>query len=145
MDTAQAVERIDSVGVHPGLARSLLRYFGESYRDERGGVLLGQRRNHSSCIAAAVFPPQLARARDHCAFDVAGIDVVRKAVTELLDGDLRQRTGTIVGWVHSHPGHGLFLSASDATTLLSWVQLDQNTVAVVADPYLRVPPQGRIA
>ena len=36
---------------------------------------------------------------------------------DMLDHELTARIGTIVGWVHSHPGHGLFLSRTDEDTL----------------------------
>jgi hypothetical protein len=63
----------------------------------------------------------------------------------MLDRELAQRVGTIVGWVHSHPRLGLFLSPTDEGTLSAWQQLDSQAVAVVADPYLRGHTSERLA
>ncbi|WP_173085825.1 Mov34/MPN/PAD-1 family protein [Phytohabitans rumicis] len=145
MDETRGDQRAIEVLFGPGLVRSLLAYIGGARQHERGGVLLGRRDERAVRIGAAVFPPQLAQARDHCAFDVTSIDVIRKAVTELPDRRTREMVGAIVGWVHSHPGHGLFLSRTDMVTLSAWAQLDERAIAVVVDPFLHGPPEERIA
>jgi hypothetical protein len=126
------------------LARTLVAYL-TPFRHERGGVLLGQRLAGTVLIGGAVFPPQLARAHDYCAFDVQGIEVIRRAVSALTDPGLARVVGTIVGWVHSHPGYGLFMSSTDVETLESWTHLDDRAVAVVVDPLLPGQPERRIA
>lgn len=49
---------------------------------------------------------------------------------------LRQvgRPQTVVGWYHSHPGFGCWLSSVDVNTQQSFEQLDSRAVAVVVDP-----------
>ena len=44
------------------------------------------------------------------------------------------RSESVVGWYHSHPGIGCFLSGIDITTHHSFEKLDKRSVAVVVDP-----------
>jgi proteasome lid subunit RPN8/RPN11 len=42
--------------------------------------------------------------------------------------------GRIVGWYHSHPGQGLFLSQTDVQTHMQFHQFSPYAVSLVADP-----------
>lgn len=44
------------------------------------------------------------------------------------------RPETVVGWYHSHPGFGCWLSSTDCNTQQSFEQLEPRSVAVVIDP-----------
>jgi proteasome lid subunit RPN8/RPN11 len=122
--------------VFPASMADLLLYcLRAAGRHERGGVLLGRRDAEVTRVTMAVFPPQLVATPVACSFDVSCIEVLNAAKAGL-DAALTAQMGTIVGWVHSHPGIGPFLSMTDAETLSSWRQLDPRAVAVVADPYL---------
>eukprot|EP00823_Brevimastigomonas_motovehiculus_P002419 TRINITY_DN147_c0_g1_i1.p1 TRINITY_DN147_c0_g1~~TRINITY_DN147_c0_g1_i1.p1 ORF type:complete len:341 (-),score=85.71 TRINITY_DN147_c0_g1_i1:205-1143(-) len=44
------------------------------------------------------------------------------------------RPETVVGWYHSHPGFGCWLSGVDVNTQQSFEQLNKRAVAVVVDP-----------
>lgn len=51
--------------------------------------------------------------------------------------DMLAQTGrreTVVGWYHSHPGFGCWLSGTDVNTQQSFEQLNSRCVAVVVDP-----------
>ena len=51
--------------------------------------------------------------------------------------DMLKQTGRaemVVGWYHSHPGFGCWLSGVDMATQTSFEQLNQRAVAVVVDP-----------
>lgn len=51
--------------------------------------------------------------------------------------DMLKQTGrpeAVVGWYHSHPGFGCWLSSVDINTQQSFERLDQRSVAVVVDP-----------
>lgn len=51
--------------------------------------------------------------------------------------DMLRQTGRdemVVGWYHSHPGFGCWLSSVDVNTQQSFEQLNQRSVAVVIDP-----------
>ena len=47
---------------------------------------------------------------------------------------IRSRQETVVGWYHSHPGFGCWLSSVDINTQQSFEQLTPRAVAVVVDP-----------
>jgi len=44
--------------------------------------------------------------------------------------------GGIVGWYHSHPGYGIFMSETDYETHSKLLQFSQFVVAIVVDPEL---------
>merc|ERR1719247_1298738 len=51
--------------------------------------------------------------------------------------DMLKQTGRpemVVGWYHSHPGFGCWLSGTDVNTTQSFEQLNSRAVAVVVDP-----------
>lgn len=41
----------------------------------------------------------------------------------------------VVGWAHSHPGHGIFLSGTDIRTQSNYQELFPDSVAMVIDPF----------
>lgn len=47
---------------------------------------------------------------------------------------MRNRQESVVGWYHSHPGFGCWLSSVDINTQQSFEQLTPRAVAVVVDP-----------
>jgi proteasome lid subunit RPN8/RPN11 len=126
MDAQPAEEAVGEVRLVPALAKTLLTYLHAARENERGGVLLGRFEDSGVTVSGAVFPPQLTRARNHCAFDVQDIDIVREAMSAMV---------VIVGWVHSHPKWGIFMSETDKRTMRSWVSLDERAVAIVIDPF----------
>ena len=51
--------------------------------------------------------------------------------------DMLQQTGRsemVVGWYHSHPGFGCWLSSTDCNTQQSFENLNKRSVAIVVDP-----------
>lgn len=59
-------------------------------------------------------------------------DVFQTRMMEMLKQTGRDQT--VVGWYHSHPGFGCWLSSVDVNTQQSFEQLDSRSVAVVIDP-----------
>merc|ERR1711934_825118 len=58
--------------------------------------------------------------------------------------DMLKQTGRnemVVGWYHSHPGFGCWLSGVDINTQQSFEQLNQRAVAVVIDAFRLISPQ----
>ena len=94
---------------------------------ERIGLLMGIVEDQSlwvnDIIAAeneidtisCVFPPQR----------------LAQVANEIIEGRIR---GKIVGWYHSHPGHGLFLSQTDLNTHMQFYQFSSHAVSLVVDP-----------
>lgn len=119
----------------PGLARTLVAFLRQLGKVERGGVLLGRRDERTTQVSLAVFPPQLAQASSHCAFAVNAIEILHNASDTIEAAGVLRPVEKIVGWVHTHPTAGLYLSTTDVTTFAAWSQLDPAAVAVVIDPY----------
>ncbi len=71
----------------------------------------GSEMNEVSCV----FPPQR----------------LAQVANEILTGRIE---GRIVGWYHSHPGHGLFLSQTDLETHMSFYQFSPYAISLVVDP-----------
>ena len=66
----------------------------------------------------------------------ASIEAIDEAFQARMVEMLKQtgRNEIVVGWYHSHPGFGCFLSSVDVNTQKSFEQLNSRFVAVVVDP-----------
>ncbi len=64
---------------------------------------------------SCAFPPQL----------------LAQVASDIVEGRIE---GRIVGWYHSHPGHGLFLSQTDVETHMQFCQFSPYSVSQEADP-----------
>jgi proteasome lid subunit RPN8/RPN11 len=56
---------------------------------------------------------------------------IAKISDQILSGEL---AGKIVGWYHSHPGFGLFMSPTDVSTQSNFQQFSDKVTAMVVDP-----------
>ena len=74
-------------------------------------VIGGDSNSETSCVLPA---DKLARVAD---------DIVRGKID-----------GRIVGWYHSHPGYGIFMSETDMTTHGKLLQFSPFVIALVVDP-----------
>lgn len=93
------------------------------------GLLLGQFTDEYTVRVFDVF----AMPQSGTAASVEAVDYVFQM--KMLDM-LKQtgRTESVVGWYHSHPGFGCWLSGVDMNTQQSFEKLDARAVAVVVDP-----------
>lgn len=94
---------------------------------ERIGLLMGMLEGESLWVndtipggvemdeVSCVFPPQR----------------LAEVANDIVEGRIE---GRIVGWYHSHPGHGLFLSQTDIVTHMSLYQFSPYALSLVADP-----------
>ncbi|MFF4021010.1 Mov34/MPN/PAD-1 family protein [Streptomyces sp. NPDC001843] len=114
--------------------RTLLAYFAR-FTTERGGVLVGKRSTGPVEITAAVFPPQRVSTATRCSFDTGVIEGVHETLSDVRRTERGDHGTTVLGWVHSHPRMGVFLSDQDRHTLTTWTSLDAAAVALVADPF----------
>jgi len=67
----------------------------------------------------------------------------RSAFAELAEKYHSSGKKIVVGWAHSHPGYGCFLSATDVKTQQSFFDHSLN-VALVADPTKQVRGGGQL-
>ena len=62
---------------------------------------------------------------------VLSSDKLAKVADDIVRGRL---DGRIVGWYHSHPGYGIFMSETDLTTHGKLLQFSPFVIALVVDP-----------
>jgi proteasome lid subunit RPN8/RPN11 len=123
------------------LASTLQAFLGQ-FETEHGGVLLGHRADGQTIVSAAIFPTQQVSSGIACSFDIKVIDIVHEALGPMVESAWHSHSRSIVGWVHSHPNLGVFLSPQDLRTFKSWTDLDSDAVAMVVDPHNRTRPVG---
>jgi len=58
-------------------------------------------------------------------------DMLAQVANDIVEGKIE---GKIVGWYHSHPGLGLFLSQTDMQTHMQFCQFSPYAVSLVAEP-----------
>ena len=58
-------------------------------------------------------------------------DKLARVADDIVRGKIE---GRIVGWYHSHPGYGIFMSETDMTTHGKLLQFSPFIIALVADP-----------
>lgn len=99
----------------------------KSTDDEVIGILVGSIENHTIVIEDAVSGEQDS--------DNTRAALPPKTIAEVTDkimkGDIE---GRIVGWYHSHPGFGIFMSSTDINTQKNLQQFSSKVTAMIADP-----------
>lgn len=125
-----------SVFVQPEAEDELIRHLSFDPYNETGGVLVGQayfcqqKKIHYTEIVGSIAAPYTVGNRVHFQFTPE----CWQAILSTQKQDFPETT--IVGWYHSHPGHGIFLSGTDLNTQrLCFKQIWQ--IAVVYDPLRR--------
>ena len=93
------------------------------------GLMLGQFVDEYTTVVIDVF----AMPQSGTGVSVEAVDPVFQ--TNMLDM-LKQtdRSENVVGWYHSHPGFGCWLSGVDVNTHQAFEKLDSRNIAVVVDP-----------
>ncbi len=94
---------------------------------ERIGLLMGTLQDLSLWVNDTI-PGGTEISEVSCAFPPQRLAQV---AADIVEGRI---DGRIVGWYHSHPGHGLFLSQTDVETHMQFCQFSPYTVSLVADP-----------
>lgn len=122
-----------SVFVRKAAEEKLIEHLSIDPNNETGGVLVGQAyfcpdtKHHYTEIVGSIAALYTIGNRVHFRFTT-------ECWQEILRIQKQEFAGTtIVGWYHSHPGHGIFLSGTDLNTQrLSFKQIWQ--IATVYDP-----------
>lgn len=94
---------------------------------ERIGLLLGKMEEDGLWISDVV-PSGVDNNSTSCVFPA---DKLAKVADDIVNGRI---TGKIVGWYHTHPGHGVFMSETDNETHCKLLQFSPHVVAMVIDP-----------
>ena len=93
------------------------------------GLLLGDAVDDYTIVIKDVF----AMPQSGTGVSVEAVDpVFQKNMLDMLEQT--GRTEKVIGWYHSHPGFGCWLSSTDENTQASFEQLNPRAVAVVVDP-----------
>jgi proteasome lid subunit RPN8/RPN11 len=122
------------------ILQSVYRYINAHLREdtsrEHGGLLMGYEEYYPDRDGSIAVVIAVALRAEHTKGDL-----VRLTFTEETQADLIRRSDQInqqypnlrrVGWYHSHPGHGVFLSRYDLNVCLDFTKPTQ--VALVVDP-----------
>jgi proteasome lid subunit RPN8/RPN11 len=75
-----------------------------------------------------IVPGEVEMSEDSCVFPPQRLAEI---ANDIVEGRI---TGRIVGWYHSHPTQGLFLSQTDMETHMQFYQFSPYAVSLVADP-----------
>jgi 26S proteasome regulatory subunit N11 len=94
---------------------------------ERIGLLMGVLEDQSLWVND-IIPGDNETSEVACVFPTQRL---ARVANDILEGRIQ---GRIVGWYHSHPGHGLFLSQTDLDTHMQFYQFSPYAVSLVADP-----------
>ena len=120
------------------LIRQAAAFTAPRGRLEMGGLLIGHVDEQGNNVAVAgLFPEQLKESPGYCEFDgmwaalaAAACDVGNQI------GDRSIPNIRVIGWIHTHPDIGIFLSGTDIRTFRSLRDAtpDRRLMAVVVDP-----------
>jgi proteasome lid subunit RPN8/RPN11 len=135
----EPVDSIDETMVSKSLVTQAMDFTAPRGRLEMGGLLIGHIDQKGAInVVTGFFPEQLKETPGYCRFSGSWVAVAASACEyansfSSSEGvpDLR-----IVGWIHTHPDLGLFLSSTDVDTYstLRGMVPDYRFVAVVIDP-----------
>jgi proteasome lid subunit RPN8/RPN11 len=121
---------LPKVYIHVDALQAIIDHVREDERNEVGGVLLGtfylSHNKRVTDVRDALAAPQARGGHAHVTF---GHDSWA-AIHEQVDA---RCAGSIVGWYHSHPGFGVFLSKQDVFIQENFFD-DAGHVALVIDP-----------
>ncbi|KAG9235603.1 26S proteasome regulatory subunit [Amylocarpus encephaloides] len=128
-DNTTLVDNSETVYISSLALLKMLRHGRAGVPMEVMGLMLGEFVDDFTIRVVDVF----AMPQSGTGVSVEAVDPVFQ--TKMMDM-LRQtgRPETVVGWYHSHPGFGCWLSSVDINTQQSFEQLTPRAVAVVVDP-----------
>ncbi len=91
------------------------------------GILVGKIEKHTIVIEDAVTGEQES-GNTRAALPPK---TIAEVTDKILKGDIK---GRIVGWYHSHPGFGIFMSSTDINTQRNLQQFSSNVTALIVEP-----------
>jgi len=124
--------------VPESLIRQASAFTAPRGRLEMGGLLIGHVDEQGNNVAVTgLFPEQLKESSGYCEFDGMWTALVAAACDYANQiGDDSVPKVRIIGWIHTHPDIGIFLSGIDVSTFRSLRDAtpDRRLMAVVVDP-----------
>jgi len=124
--------------VPESLIRQAAAFTAPRGRLEMGGLLIGHVDEQGNNVAVTgLFPEQLKESSGYCEFDGMWVALAAAACDQANQiGDESIPKVRVIGWIHTHPDIGIFLSGIDVTTFRSLRDAtpDRRLMAVVVDP-----------
>lgn len=117
--------------------KDILKHVETTPDIESGGILIGHHFKTFEgeiqfvVVSGAIAQHSENRSRVHFTVGPKEDQAARKVLEEKYDGL------TVVGWYHSHPNHGIFLSGQDMDIVRGWYNLPWH-IALVIDPIRRI-------
>jgi proteasome lid subunit RPN8/RPN11 len=96
-------------------------------RTEIGGFLIGRIERGKIIVTRATFPRQRGT-RTHVTINDADMAILAEELAERGTGEV------IIGWHHTHPGLGVFMSGTDVSTQQRYQAFFPEAIALVMDP-----------
>jgi hypothetical protein len=117
--------------IDPQIYSAAIEFTANLERDEWGGIGIGSyTKNNEVLLKGIVFPPQYGSSSTYCSFEAKYLALLKFTLGDL--GLFPQVT--MVAWVHSHPGHGIFLSDMDRQTFGELIGENERLIAAVIEP-----------
>jgi proteasome lid subunit RPN8/RPN11 len=125
---AQQAMPVDSVCFSRAIMNSILRHVGSELAQEQAGLLFGRFDALSGATVLDAHPiAEFTASLTHVQMDRRAWPAIWSMSAQ------RNPELAVVGWYHSHPGHGVYLSGTDRRTQAAWFRrLDH--IALVIDP-----------
>lgn len=115
------------IEIYPGILSLMLSKAARAGRTEIGGFLIGKIERNKIIVTRATFPRQRG-SRTHVYINDADMAILAEELTERGTGEV------IIGWHHTHPGLGVFMSSTDVSTQLRYQAFFPEAIALVMDP-----------
>lgn len=113
--------------IFPGILSLILSKAARAGRTEIGGFLIGKIKRNQLIITRATFPRQIGTST-HVSINDVDMALLAEELAERGAGEV------IIGWHHTHPGLGVFLSGTDVSTQRRYQAFFPEAVAMVMDP-----------
>jgi len=113
--------------IFPGILSLILSKAARAGRTEIGGFLIGKIERNQLIITRATFPRQIGTST-HVSINDVDMALLAEELAERGAGEV------IIGWHHTHPGLGVFMSGTDVSTQRRYQAFFPEAVAMVMDP-----------
>ncbi|MFX1577543.1 MAG: Mov34/MPN/PAD-1 family protein [Promethearchaeota archaeon] len=116
-----------TIEIYPGILSLMLSKAARAGRTEIGGFLIGKIERNKIVVTRATFPRQRG-SRTHVTINDADMAILAEELAERGAGEV------IIGWHHTHPGLGVFMSGTDVSTQIRYQAFFPEAIALVMDP-----------
>ncbi|MFW9830408.1 MAG: Mov34/MPN/PAD-1 family protein [Candidatus Thorarchaeota archaeon] len=116
------------IEIFPGILSLMLSKAARAGRTEIGGFLIGRVERNKIIVTRATFPRQRGTTT-HVAINDADMAILAEELAERNTGEV------IIGWHHTHPGLGVFMSGTDISTQQRYQAFFPEAIALVMDPF----------